>query len=78
MRSVLRDGESGGRSVTVAIAVVAVLSFRVGFLLFSISLLCWPDIQCETDSSIYVYNAKSYVLYFVVIHLVINICMSLC
>ena len=27
------------------------------------------DMQCETDSSIHVYSAKSYVLYFVVITL---------
>ena len=49
-----------------------------GFLLFSIFLLCWPDIKFETAASIYVYNAKSYGLYFVVIHLVVNICMSIC
>ena len=76
MRSVLKDGDSGGGSATVAIAVVAVLSS--GVLLFSIFLLCWPDIHCETDLSTYVYSAKSYVLYFVVIHLPFNICMSLC
>ena len=38
----------------------------------------WPDIQCESDLSIYVYDAKSDALYLVVIHLVVNICMSLC
>ena len=76
MRSVLRDLDSGGGLVTVVIAVVAVLSS--GVPVFSIFLLCWPDIECETDSSIYVYNANSYVLYFVVFHLVVNICMSLC
>ena len=76
MHSVLRDGDSGGGSVMVETAVVAVLSS--GVPVFSIFLLCWPDIKCETDSSIYVYNAKSYVLYFVVIHLVVNACMSLC
>ena len=60
----------------VAIAVVAVLSSWVPVVQHL--LLCWPNIQCETDSSTYVYSAKSYVLYFVAIHLVFNICLSLC
>ena len=32
-----------------------------GILVVQHLLLCWPDIQFETDSSIYVYNTKSYV-----------------
>ena len=47
MRSVLRVAKSGGGSMTVAIAVVVVLS-PGGTI-----LLCWPDIQFETDSSIH-------------------------
>ena len=31
-----------------------------------------PDIECKTGSSIYVHNAKSYVFYFVVFHLVVK------
>ena len=76
MLSVLRDRDSGEGSVTVAIAVVAVLSSWVPVVQHLSA--CWPDIQCETDLSIYVYSVKSYVLYFVVIHLVFNIYMSLC
>ena len=60
----------------VAIAVVAVLSSCVPVVQYLSPMLAC--IQCETDSSINVYSAKSYVLYFVVIHLVFNICMSLC
>ena len=60
----------------VAINVVAVLSSGVPVVQHF--LLCWPEIKFETDSSVYVYNAKSYVLYFVAIHLVVNIYMSLC
>ena len=51
MRSVLRDGDSGGGSVMVAITVVVVLSSGVP-VVQHLFLLCWADIQCETDSSI--------------------------
>ena len=43
------DGDPGGGSVTVAIAVVVALSSGVPVVQHI--LLCWPDIQCETDSS---------------------------
>ena len=79
-QSVLRAGDSGRGSAMLAIAVIAVLTFGVPVVhhLSPVGLLCQPDIQCETDSSIYVYDAKLYVLYFVIIHLVVNICMFLC
>ena len=51
MRNVLSGGESGGGSVAVVIAVVVVLWSRI--LLFSIIVLCWPYVKCETDSGNY-------------------------
>ena len=48
MRGVLRGGGPGGGSVTVAIAVVVLSS---GVPVVQHILLCWPDIQCETNLS---------------------------